>query len=325
MTLQQASLKLLGQKVLLARLCRLLTPRRRLIILSMPSNAVCGVAPSPKAQPVEKLIDYIHAGLKVGEDPDLVQMVPPGVKEKAQALMDGCDMIVCTGSQNNVNQAQTAGTPEVAVGTGNVTVIVDETADLVAAAKKIKASNVSIILRHAVENAVVVVDAVYDAFVAAIGEVGGALVDDEAGIIKNLWPDGHLNRHAIAQDAEKMIALSLDVPEGTDFVVVPPQVLALTIPFGRKIKSCAGALRAVDFDAAVMTMFKCIKGLVILLGFLSDDARAYKLANTIPTSRVIVNQAHTFATGVRSLMVCRFRYPWGVGHGAAIQLMKTSI
>ena len=47
-------------------------------------------------------------------------------------------MIVCTGSQNNVNRAQTAGTPAVAVGTGNVTVIVDETADLVAAAEKIK-------------------------------------------------------------------------------------------------------------------------------------------------------------------------------------------
>ena len=85
------------------------------------------------------------------------------------------------------------------------------------------------------ENAVVVVDAVYDAFVAAIGKVGGALVDNEAGIIKNLWPDGHLNRHAIAQDADKMIAaLNLDVPEGTEFVVVPTTELALTIPFQAK-------------------------------------------------------------------------------------------
>ncbi len=65
--------------------------------------------------------------------------------------------------------------------------------------KRLKLQNVSIIQRHAVQkNAVVVVDSVYDAFVAAIGKVGGALVDNEAGIIKNLWPDGHLNRHAIA-------------------------------------------------------------------------------------------------------------------------------
>ena len=83
--------------------------------------------------------------------------------------------------------------------------------------KRLKLQNVLIIQRHAVQkNAVVaVVDAVYDAFVAAIGEVGGALVDDEAGIIENLWPDGHLNCHAIAQDADKMIAaLNFDVPGG---------------------------------------------------------------------------------------------------------------
>ena len=97
------------------------------------------------------------------------------------------------------------------------------------------------------------VDAVYDAFVAAIGKVGGALVDNEAGIIKNLWPDGHLNRHAIAQDADTMIAaLNLDVPEGTEFVVVPTTELALTIPFQAKKLSLVLALyRAVDFDAAM--------------------------------------------------------------------------
>ena len=71
-------------------------------------NAGLQVAPSPKGTACcEKLIDYIQCEFKkVGEDPDLVQMVPaPVSKEKAQALMDYCDMIVCTGSQNNVNRA----------------------------------------------------------------------------------------------------------------------------------------------------------------------------------------------------------------------------
>ena len=88
-------------------------------------------------------------------------------------------MIVATGSQNNVHRAQTAGTPAVAVGAGNVTVIVDETADLAAAAEKIRASKCfDNATSCSSENAVVVVDTVYDAFVEAMAGAGGALVDD---------------------------------------------------------------------------------------------------------------------------------------------------
>ena len=264
------------------------------------------VAPSPKGVACsEKLIEYIHAEFKkIGEDPDLVQMIPaPGSKEKTQALMDGCDMIVCTGSQNNVHRAQTAGTPAVAVGAGNVTVIVDETADLDAAAEKIKASKCfDNATSCSSENAVVVVDAVYDAFVAAMARVGGALVDDEAGIEKSLWPDGHLNRHVIAQDADKMItALNLDVPEGTEFVAVPTTGIGPDHPLsGEKLSRVLALYRAADFDAAVATTLEIQmhQGAGHSVGLHStDDARAHTLAHAIPTSRVIVNQAHTFATG----------------------------
>ena len=116
-------------------------------------------------------------------------------------------MIVATGSQNNVHRAQTAGTPAVAVGAGNVTVIVDETADLADAAEKIRASKCfDNATSCSSENAVVVLDEIYDAFVAAMAGAGGALVDDEVGVVAKLWPGGHLNREVIAQDADKMIA-----------------------------------------------------------------------------------------------------------------------
>ena len=281
------------------------TPANNIINAIKCGNSIV-VAPSPKGVACsEKLIEYIHAEFKkIGEDPDLVQMIPaPGSKEKTQALMDGCDMIVCTGSQNNVHRAQTAGTPAVAVGAGNVTVIVDETADLDAAAEKIKASKCfDNATSCSSENAVVVVDAVYDAFVAAMARVGGALVDDEAGIVKSLWPDGHLNRHVIAQDADKMIsALNLDVPEGTEFVAVPTTGIGPEHPLsGEKLSRVLALYRASDFDAAVATTLEIQmhQGAGHSVGLHStDDARAHTLAHAIPTSRVIVNQAHTFATG----------------------------
>lgn len=281
------------------------TPANNIINALKCGNAIV-VAPSPKGVAcAERLLDYIYTEFaKIGEDPNLVQMIPPpGSKEKTQALMDACDMIVCTGSQNNVHRAQTAGTPAVAVGAGNVTVIVDETADLDEAAKKIRASKCfDNATSCSSENSAVVVDAVYDAFVAAMARAGGALVDDEDGIVAKLWPNGHLNRSVIAQDADKMIAaLDLDVPEGTDYIAVPTRGIGPDHPLsGEKLSRVLALYRASDFDEAITVTrrIQVYQGAGHSVGLHSnDDNRARALATAIPTSRVIVNQAHTFATG----------------------------
>ena len=281
------------------------TPANNIINALKCGNSIV-VAPSPKGIAcAEQLIEYIHAEFaKIGEDPDLVQMIPaPGSKEKTQSLMEACDMIVATGSQNNVHRAQTVGTPAVAVGAGNVTVIVDETADLGDAAEKIRASKCfDNATSCSSENAVVVVDAVYDAFVEAMAQAGGALINDEAGIVAKLWPDGHLNRSVIAQDADKMItALELDVPEGTEYIAVPTSGIGPDHPLsGEKLSRVLALYRAADFDTAVEVTraVQLYQGAGHSVGLHSADTdRPMVLANAIPTSRVIVNQAHTFATG----------------------------
>lgn len=283
------------------------TPANNIINALKCGNAIV-VAPSPKGVACcELLMGYIHAEFaRIGEDPDLVQMIPaPGSKEKTQRLMETCDKVVATGSQNNVQRAQTCGTPAVAVGAGNVTVIVDETADLDAAAEKIRASKTfDNATSCSSENAVVVVDAVYDAFVAAMARAGGATVRDEAAIVARLWPDGHLNREVIAQDADKMIsALGLDgaVPEGTEYIAVETGGIGAGHPLsGEKLSRVLALYRAPDFDTAVRITreIQLHQGAGHSVGLHStDDDRPMKLASAMPTSRVIVNQAHTFATG----------------------------
>ncbi|WP_299611552.1 aldehyde dehydrogenase family protein [uncultured Tateyamaria sp.] len=283
------------------------TPANNIINALKCGNSIV-VAPSPKGVPsCERLLEFIHAEFaKIGEDPDLVQMVPaPGSKAKTQRLMEACDKIVATGSQNNVHRAQTCGTPAVAVGAGNVTVIVDETADLDAAAEKIRASKTfDNATSCSSENAVVVVDAVYDAFVDAMARAGGAVVEDEAAIVAKLWPHGHLNREVIAQDADKMIAaLELQdvVPAGTDYIAVPTSGIGPDHPLsGEKLSRVLALYRAKDFDAAVETTdaIQRYQGAGHSVGLHSTNPdREMQLATTIPTSRVIVNQAHTFATG----------------------------
>jgi len=143
---------------------------------------------------------------------------------------------------------------------------------------------------------------VYADFVAALARNGGALVEDEAAIVNKLWPDGHLNRTVIAQDADKMIAaLELDVPQGTDYIAVPTSGIGPDHPLsGEKLSRVLALYRAPDFDSAV-ALTRSVQehqGAGHSVGLhTTDDSRAHVLATAIPTSRVIVNQAHTFATG----------------------------
>ncbi|GAB5439406.1 acylating sulfoacetaldehyde dehydrogenase [Falsiruegeria mediterranea] len=285
------------------------TPANNIINALKGGNAII-VAPSPKGvASCELLLDYIHAEFdKVGLDRDLVQMVPaPGSKAKTQALMEACDRVICTGSQNNVHRAQTAGTPAVAVGAGNVITIVDETADLQAAAEKITASKTfDNATSCSSENAAVVVDAVYDAFVGEMAKAGGALVpaDQADTIIGKLWPDGHLNREVIAQDADKMLlALGMgdQVPAETKFIAVETDGIGADHPLsGEKLSRVLALYRASDYEAAVETAKRVLnyQGAGHSVGIhTAQDARAVELGRSMPTCRVIVNQAHTFATG----------------------------
>ena len=283
------------------------TPANNIINAVKCGNAIV-VSPSPKGVPTcEALIGYIYDEFdKAGIDRNLVQMIPGrGSKEKTQRLLEISDLIVVTGSQNNVKRAYTSGTPALAVGAGNVTVIIDETADLAAAAEKIKASKTfDNATSCSSENAIVVVDAVYDTFAAEMARTGGALITDETKITSKLWVKGHLNPQAIAQDADKMIAalgLTDQVPEGTDYLAVETTGIGPDHPLsGEKLSRVLTVYRAADFAEAVAITrdVQLHQGAGHSVGIhTSDDAHVMMLANAIPTSRVIVNQAHTFATG----------------------------
>ena len=202
------------------------TPANNIINALKGGNAIV-LSPSPKGIPAcALLLGYIYDEFdKLGLDHDLVQMVPaPGSKAKTQRMLETTDLVIVTGSQDNVRRAYTCGTPAIGVGAGNVTVIVDETADLAGAASKITASKTfDNATSCSSENALVVVDAIYDAFISAMAAEGGCLVRDEAPIIAKLWPNGHLNRAVIAQDADVMLeALNMadSVPQGTKFLAV---------------------------------------------------------------------------------------------------------
>lgn len=285
------------------------TPVNNIVNALKCGNAII-LSPSPRGVVVaERLLAAIHAEFdRIGIDPDLVQMIPaPSSKARTQRLMECADLVIVTGSQDNVRRAYASGTPAIGVGAGNATVIVDETADLRAAAERIAASKTfDNATSCSSENAVIVVDEVYDRFAVALAEAGGRILDaDNADKLKDaLFQGGHLNRHIIARDIATVIdtaGLALADRDGARFLALPADAVGPDAPeSGEKLSLVLALYRATDFSAAKELAARILahQGAGHSVGLHStDDSRARTLGRELPTCRVIVNQAHCFATG----------------------------
>lgn len=285
------------------------TPANNVINALKCGNAII-LSPSPKGVEVcASLLSYIHAEFdKLGIERDLVQMVPaPSSKIKTQRLMEAVDLIIVTGSQDNVRRAYQSGTPAIGVGAGNATVIVDETANLVAAARKIASSKTfDNATSCSSENVLIVVRSVLDDFLSALHEHGGRVLnDDDAHSVKaSLFEGGHLNRHMIAKDINvflQVAGISVADAATAKFVVLPSDEVGEHAPeSGEKLSLALTLYVADNFDAAVSRARQVLafQGAGHSVGLHSnDDNRARLLGSQLPTCRVIVNQAHCFATG----------------------------
>lgn len=284
------------------------TPVNKAMFAVKGRNAIV-VAPSPAGHvTTSKTIAYMRAGLaKVGAPPDLVQVLPPPAsKEMTAELMRRVDLVVVTGSQANVRQAYSSGTPAIGVGAGNVPVIVDEMADLADAARKIAASKTfDNATSCSSENALVVLDGCYPAAIAALQEAGGYLAsaEEKERIVTVLWQGGKLNRDVIARDAEVQArAFGLGPgAAGRRFFMVEEEGIGREHPLsGEKLSLVLTVYRARDFDHAVELTRRILEfqGKGHSCGIHTRDPdRARRLAAELPVVRVLVNQAHTFGNG----------------------------
>ncbi len=285
------------------------TPANNIINALKGGNAIV-LAPSPKGRStLELLLEYVHAELdRVGAPRDLVQTMPaPADRALTIALMRAADLVVATGSQNNVRAAYESGTPAIGVGAGNVVVIVDETADVADAAAKIARSKT---FDHATscssENSVIALAVNRTALLGALAAHGGVLLDvREAALLQAaMFVGGTLAPPFIAQAAPSIAARAgLDRPllRSARFLVVEESGVGLAHPFsGEKLSPVLAFYTAPDFPAAAGLAGRILgfQGAGHSVGLHSQDAtRARTLGLTLPVCRVIVNQAHCFATG----------------------------
>ncbi|MBW1777663.1 MAG: aldehyde dehydrogenase family protein [Deltaproteobacteria bacterium] len=264
------------------------------------------VSPHPRTQRTSyETVQHVRKGLdKVGAPVDLVQCIKQTSHAKTSELMANCDFAVATGGAALVRVVYAAGKPAQTVGAGNVVSIVDETADIAAAAHKIRLSKTANNSAScSSENAVALYEGIYDDMIAALKSEGGYLcsTEEREKLRKYMWPNGtHLNRDIVARPATYIAQnAGLAVPEGTRFLMVIGEKIGPEDRFsGEKISPVLTVWKWTDFDEMLDRLEKILKfsgeGHSVSIHSENDERRV-KLALRANVGRIVCNMPHAHA------------------------------
>jgi sulfoacetaldehyde dehydrogenase len=285
------------------------TPTNNIINSIKTGNAII-LAPSPKgAKPLSELLEKIYLQFnKIGMDTNLIQMIPnPPSKLKTERLMQLADLVIVTGSRSNVHAGYSSGTPAIGVGVGNVVTIVDETADIKDASEKIAKSKVfDNATSCSSENSIVAVEGVYKELIECLSNEGGMLLNSKQTTLleQTHWQKGKMTSTLLAKDMPRILSeLNLEESAPTDckFLIVPQSKTGSDHPLsGEKMARFISIYKVADFKSALDKAIEIqnYQGAGHSIGIhTSQDRRSHRIALLAKTCRVIVNQAHCFATG----------------------------
>ena len=258
------------------------------------------IAPHPRAKITNKIIcDLMRDALvKMGAPADLVIAIEVPSVEKTNELMKQCDRILATGGAPMVVAAYSSGTPALGVGAGNAVITVDDTADLDDAAEKILLSKtLDLAASCSSDNAVILLDAIYEPRLAKLKAKGGLVLDldAKAKLQAALWVNGAINAKIVAQTPQFIGEFSgFAVPADVKFLIVPETGYGADHPFsGEKMTVTMALYRAKDIDHAIelTNNIQGYQGRGHSCGIYStSDANIMNLAENTYTSRVMVNQ-----------------------------------
>lgn len=277
-------------------------------------NAVI-LAPHPRGEAT--CAEAVRLGRAVlakhGAPLDLIQYLSLRAESKeagkalASELMAQSDYSLVTAGPANVDLGYRSGTPSHGVGVGNAPVIIDSTADLEASIPKIIASKTfDNATSCSSESALVVEESIYHDVLDALQEQGGYLVtpEEKPRLQETMWPNGHLNRHVVAQPAKTIAELAgLNKSEAlnANHFIVEEDSIGSEHPFsGEKLSVVLALYKYTEFDEALETVNSILdymgKGHSCGIHSFSDD-HIKRLAESAKVSTVLVNQPHCYNNG----------------------------
>jgi sulfoacetaldehyde dehydrogenase len=266
-------------------------------------NAII-MAPHPRTKNTNThIVNLLRQTLKKYGAPEdlIIGMEEPSMEDSGE-LMKQCDLIIATGGAPLVKVAYSSGTPAYGVGAGNAVVVVDETADLKDAARKIRMSKTfDFATSCSSDNSLVVVEKVYEELMKGLETEGGYIVDaqEKKKLQDLLWEDGHLGRKATAQSAEKIASMAgIRLPEGKSFFIVPETGIGPGSPFsGEKMCVVLAAYKVPDFNAAIAAVnaITAYQGMGHSCGlYTAEDKRVIEIGLRTKVSRIMIRQPQCY-------------------------------
>jgi acyl-CoA reductase-like NAD-dependent aldehyde dehydrogenase len=272
-------------------------------------------SPHPSSRKTtNETVRLMRAALKeLGVPEDVVQCVEQPSIPLANELMSICDLTIATGGPAMVKAAYSSGKPAYGVGAGNATMVIDETADVVEAAKNTAISKTNDYGSGCSADGNLVIDAsIYDAMLEQLQKEGGYLVTPEQKQLleKAYWDEeGRRTADTIARRAEVVAEKAgFDAPRGTTFFIVEERNIGKQHKYStEKLGVVLAVFKAQGFDDALDKVRQIFEtgGRGHSCGIYSfNDEHIDRLALMAPVSRIMVRQvqsssnAGTFTNGM---------------------------
>ena len=198
-------------------------------LLALMTRSVVVVSPHPMAKEVcaDAARALGEAAVKAGAPDGVIQVVDEPSVPLIDALMtdERTSVIVATGGVPVVRAAYSSGTPAIGVGPGNVPVLVDATADLAKAARRIvdsKSFDNSVLCTS--ESVLIVAEQAATALLRHLKQAGAHLLapDERDRVAAMLFPGGRFDIRFVGKDASWIAAeAGLRVPNRTRVLLAP--------------------------------------------------------------------------------------------------------
>ncbi|QUM79931.1 bifunctional acetaldehyde-CoA/alcohol dehydrogenase [Moritella sp. 5] len=262
-------------------------------------------SPHPRAKNATNTAAKIvlDAAVAAGAPEHIIGWIDEPSIELSNALMhhDDINLILATGGPGMVKAAYSSGKPAIGVGAGNTPIVIDETADIKRAVSSILMSKTfdnGVVC--ASEQAVIVVDDVYDAVKARFITHGGYILSKkEADKVRSIvLINGNMNPDIVGQSAIKIAAMAgVTVPPFTKVLIGEGPEVHVDDPFAHeKLSPTLGMFRARDYNHAVEQAITMVElgGIGHTSGIYTDqdanEDRIKDFGDKMKTARILINQ-----------------------------------
>ena len=275
---------------------------KALISLKTRNGVLFSPHPRARRATCEAARLVLEAAVAAGAPRDIIGWIDEPSLALTNAAMQHpeIDLILATGGGNMVKAAYSSGKPAIGVGAGNTPAVIDEHADL-------KRAIASILMSKTLDNgvicaseqAVIAVDAVYDAVRDRFSRHGGYILTaiEADAVRKVLLTDGQLNGDIVGQSAQTIARMAgFVVPPSTKVLIGEVEDVSEAEAFAHeKLSPTLALYRARDFDeacdkAAALVHLGGIGHTSVL--YTDQDLRPERIrhfADKMKTARILIN------------------------------------